>query len=162
MGQWEVTVVSCGHNCEMEAWLTLCGSNPILWREPKKVGSSCQKYKVSWELMMMMMIIVIFDPYCKSVKYTTHTAGHRCWLEGRVSAAHVIRLLQAAITLNDCKVFLFIFTILCYTWLSSCSKSIRQPVHLPHDLLPGLIHLKEHLGLCRQLPLNIWSIKNTL
>lgn len=62
---------------------------------------------------------------------------------------------------DDCQVFLFLFKCLFYTWLSTRSKSVRQPVHLPHDLFPGFIHLKEHLGLCRQLPLNIWSIKNT-
>lgn len=55
---------------------------------------------------------------------------------------------------------LFVFKLLFHTWLSGGTKRIGQPVYLPHDLLPRLIHLKEHLGLCRQLPLNIWSVKN--
>ena len=90
----------------------------------------------------------------------THLVINADQKEG-LSAPHVTRLWKATTTLNDCKVFLFDFKILCYTWLSSCSKSIRQPVDLPHDLFPGLIHLKEHLGLRGQLPLDVWGVKNT-
>lgn len=50
----------------------------------------------------------------------------------------------------------------CQTCLCGSTQGIRQAVDLPHDLFPGLVHLKEHLRLSRQLPLDVRSTENTL
>lgn len=52
------------------------------------------------------------------------------------------------------------------TWLPTrlccCSKGIRRLFDLCHDPLPGLVHLKKHLGLGRQLPLDVRGQEDTL
>ncbi len=48
------------------------------------------------------------------------------------------------------------------TRLCGCFKGIGHLIDLCHDLFPGLVHLKEHLGLSRQLPLDVWSQEDTL
>lgn len=48
------------------------------------------------------------------------------------------------------------------TWPSSSFDAVRKLVHISHNLLPGLIHLYEHLSLIGKLPLDVWSTKDRL
>ena len=48
------------------------------------------------------------------------------------------------------------------TWLCPHVDADGVLVHPPHDLLPGLVYLGEHLGLVGELVLDVWSPKDTL
>lgn len=46
--------------------------------------------------------------------------------------------------------------------MCSSTQRVGKGVHLPHDALPGFVHLQEHLGLSRELPLDIRGCKDAL
>ena len=48
------------------------------------------------------------------------------------------------------------------TWGSGSPDAEGHLVHPPHDVLPGLVHLVEHLGLVGQLPLDVRGTEDAL
>lgn len=52
--------------------------------------------------------------------------------------------------------------LMCLTWLCGSTQCVGKAVHLPHNLFPGFVHLQEHLGLSRELPLDVWGAEDAL
>ena len=48
------------------------------------------------------------------------------------------------------------------TWSGGSSECVGDLVHVSHNLLPGLVHLGEHLGLVGQLSLDVGSTEDAL
>ena len=70
------------------------------------------------------------------------------------------------VSLHIYTVHLLVYFSINATWLPTrlccCFKGIRHVFDLCHDLLPGFGHLKKHLGLGRQLPLDVRGQEDTL